>query len=130
MTDDQAIEGAAQPSVDDAELASVQEAIASTAAFKASVPKGMVRLYHPEYESLTFGDREQGDVIQFGPKGNFEPHVWIGPEDHPLLPALLAGHPAIRSVDAPNKVYVCDECGAEFKVIIALRSHRKTHKPG
>lgn len=130
MTDVQTFD---QPSVED--VLTARERAVSTAVAHNQIEEGLVGLYDPEYESMSFGDGADGEaVIQFGPKGGFEPNVWVGPADHPLLPKLLATHPLIFEIGAPNEVYVCPDCPqkpepVKFRVLAAYREHQTVKHP-
>lgn len=87
-----------------------------------------IHLYDPDYISLSFGPNNE---IQFGPKGGFEEHHWIGLRTERLLPQLLTTYPRIREADAPmTAVYVCEIDGAEFGTKVGLRNHKRSHTAG
>jgi hypothetical protein len=83
-----------------------------------------IKLHHTMYEGLAFGPEKE---IQFGPRGGFDLGMWVGPEDHPLLPALFAAEGAYLEVvtdvvDA--RVYVSPiDPDREFKSKPALLAH-------
>ncbi len=110
------------------EALEAHKAASSSASAKAPTKGDQIKLYDPRHLSLTFGDRDSGEVIQFGQKGGFEPNVWIGPSDHPLLEELLNRYPAIFEIEEKQRVYICGECGREFNVKVALTNHQRSHK--
>jgi len=84
-----------------------------------------IKLFDPEHISLSYGPSSE---IQFGPKGGFDEHIWIGLRAHPMLPALLSAYPGIREADVPLvNLFVCEECDASFGTKVGLRSHKKVH---
>lgn len=88
-----------------------------------------VILFDPEFVSFVYGpgDNNPTEAICFGPRGGFEPGIWIGRSDHPLLEAMLEQRPELVDVTsgpaAQQKVYVCPECLGEFGTPIAFRGH-------
>jgi hypothetical protein len=98
--------------------------------------EGEIKLFHPDYRGLVYGPGEtEGSsehVIKFGERGGFEPGVWIGPADHPLLPELLEAHPGIKVVrdDDVGEVYVCWQCPqpTKFGSLMQIQNHNaKVH---
>jgi len=84
-----------------------------------------IKLFDPEHVSLTYGASNE---IQFGPKGGFDEHIWIGLRAHPMLPALLSSYPGIREADVPLvNLFVCEDCDASFGTKVGLRNHKKVH---
>lgn len=70
--------------------------------------EGEVRIFDPQYVSFSYGP---GNDIQFGPKGGFPEHVWIGPGDHPMLDPLFAARPdLIVGSGEAAEVYPCVQC--------------------
>jgi C2H2-type zinc finger len=109
------------------EAAAAKKAAADSAAAHSDIPDDRIAIFDPEHESLVYG--AQSD-IRFGPRGGFEPHIWIGERDHPLLGDMLTAYPAMFEVGAPNKVYVCDVCGQEFRSVPSLRGHKSAKHGG
>jgi uncharacterized Zn-finger protein len=133
--EDQLIEAAlnpgdGRPSVEEVEAA--RQAAASTAATNYQLTADQIAVYDPEHEALVFGPGSSADdgLIRFGPRGGFEPNVWVGPRDHPLLQPMMARHPKMFEIGAANKVYVCDYCGAEYKALPAIRGHKNAKHGG
>lgn len=92
-----------------------------------------VALFDPVYAGFSFGPGNAGETIDFGSRGGFEPHVWIGPRNHPLLDRLLEERPDLIEGDGsagPTKVFVCPECMREIPSLIGYKSHIRTHKTG
>lgn len=84
----------------------------------------MIRLRHPEYAGLQYGDGD-GRII-FGPRAMQPPNeAWV-PENHPLLASMLEEHPEIEIVQpqGPSVVYVCPvHPDREFKTQSGLKQH-------
>lgn len=100
---------------------------------KGAPAEGEIELYDPVYAGFSFGPGDAGQNIDFGIRGGFEPHVWIGPRNHLLLEDLLLARPDLIEGDGKeriSKVLVCPECSREFNALIAYKSHARTHKPG
>lgn len=99
---------------------------------KAVPDEDEVRLWDPLYEGYSYGPGGIGDNIDFGVRGGFEPRVWIGPRDHPLLDGLLRERPDLIEGDGDDatrvKVYVCAECNKEVTSLIGYKSHVRTHR--
>lgn len=94
---------------------------------------GEVMLIDPLYSGFSFGPHENGTLqnIQFGPKGGFQDHVWIGSAEHDLLDALLAARPDITIAEpGPQRIIVCPMDQMEFKTQFAFNRHAATkHRP-
>lgn len=103
------------------------ERASRTAAAQTERDAALIRLFDPEHESLVYGPFGE---IKFGPRGGFEPNVWVGPREHPLLPAMMLEFPKMFEVGAPERVYVCGTCGEQFKSLPAWRGHQTKHKGG
>ena len=94
---------------------------------------GKIKLFHPRYDSLSFG---QNNEIQFGLKGGFEPGHVIVDEDDPLVTLLLQLEPDVVVVqpEGPTQVFLCPlpaHADKEFKTRHALLAHLrgKNHEP-
>lgn len=88
----------------------------------------LVKLYHPEYEGLSFGPNN--DIV-FGLKGGNAPHYAIVDEDNPMLDQLLAKEPRVEIVTeiGPSVVYGCPfHPDLEFKTKGAMERHMKVAK--
>lgn len=115
--------------------AEAKTAAARTAAsrYAADLSEDQVIIFDPEHESLSYGPASD---IEFGPRGGFEPHVWIGPRDHPLVDKMMLEHPKMFELGAEKKVIACGDCMAagvtpnEFKTLQAFRGHRLARHGG
>jgi hypothetical protein len=99
---------------------------------KGAPDDGEIMLYDPVYEGFSYGPGNAGQTIDFGARGGFEPRVWIGPRNHPLLDGMLRDRPDLIEGDGKDKltkVIVCPECLREFNALIAYKSHVRTHRP-
>lgn len=112
---------AKEPSVDD--VLGVAKAASSTASAAVKVEPGIIKLYHPTYESFVYGPNSE---IKFGSHGGFEPHVWIG-EQSEMVEQLCAKYPEITVINEVAKVYVCDVCNKEFSSKLGLSGHKRSH---
>ncbi len=119
------------PSVE--EVLAARSAASTTAIAHAELPEGHIAIFDPEHESLVYG---QSGEIKFGPRGGFEPHVWVGPEDlgaedeSNIVGKMLLAHPQMVVVgQKANQVFVCGDCAvqgkeAEFKSLASFRGHK------
>jgi hypothetical protein len=132
VTDEQLLATAddGRPSVEEVEAA--RAAAASTAATNYHLSDDQIAIYDPEHESLVYGPGSSADdgLIRFGPRGGFEPNVWVGPRDHPLLQPMMARHPKMFEMGATNKVFVCEYDGQEFKSLNGIRGHKNAKHGG
>lgn len=94
----------------------------------------LVVLWDPQFEGYSYGPGDRGQNIDFGTRGGFEPHVWIGPKEHPLLPDLLRERPDLIEGDGSTqkivKVYICPTCSKECASLLGFQSHQRTHRGG
>lgn len=95
------------------------------------VSEDEIAIFDPEHESLVYGPANE---IKFGPKGGFEPQVWIGPrvigsEESNLVAQMMEAHPRMFEIGAEKKTYVCGDCAIqgrtpnEFKTLMAYKGH-------
>jgi hypothetical protein len=112
----------------DAAAAAVEE-VDEPAAAESESDEGTVKLFYPQIEGLVFGANSE---IKFGPRGFFEPHVWVGPANHPLLEEMMRRHPGIEIVGKPKQVFMCGSCTPprEFKTLAGWQAHQRVHKGG
>lgn len=101
-----------------------RERASNTAIAGNRIAADQIAIYDPEYEQLVYGEDSE---IKFGPRGGFEPNVWVGPRNHPLVPQMLKSHPRMFEIGAKNKVYVCDHCSEEFGTLPELQGHKASH---
>lgn len=110
-----------------------EDTVSNVTIEKAVPDEDEIKLYDPVYAGYCFGPGGAGSTIDFGHRGGFEEHVWIGRRDHPLLNDLLIARPDLIEGDETTKitrVLVCPECNREFSALVAYKSHARTHKGG
>ncbi len=122
---------AALSASDQAAEREASEVASRSVAANIEVPEDHIAIFDPEHDSLTYGPANE---IKFGPKGGFEPQVWIGPrvigsEDANLVEQMMTAHPRMFEIGAEKKTYVCADCSIqgrtpnEFKSLMAYKGH-------
>lgn len=111
-----------------------------------TIEPGDLMLFDPIYPRFAFGpygaaekaprspedEIEGGPTYQGAPNIQFEDGVWVGPDDHPRIAALLRARPdiiTIRGAEDAAKVFACLHCEVEVASKAQLIDHtRAAHK--
>jgi hypothetical protein len=94
--------------------------------------EGEIKLFHPDFEGLSYGVgvNPGEDMIQFGPKGGFARHEWVGSASHPLLEGLFAAYPTIIVEGEDERPFPCGNCSpiTYWPSLKAFQAHNRIHR--